>query len=157
MHKLHEGRAMTQDDRVGTLCAINDIEKVKARYCRFVDTKQWDLLRALFTADCTFDMANCGVADVPDLDAFMAQAVRGLTGCISVHHCHGPEIELTTTSTANAIWAMEDRLHWPDAPAGEVARLHGMGHYHESYVKVDGIWKISAWKLERLRVDVEMA
>jgi hypothetical protein len=34
--------------------------------------------------------------------------------------------------------------------------MHGYGHYHETYEKTDGRWRISSLKLTRLRVDVEM-
>ena len=49
-------------------------------------------------------------------------------------------------------WAMEDHLRWP---AGEsIGELHGYGHYHETYVKLDDGWRISSTKLTRLRLDV---
>jgi len=33
--------------------AIDEVSKLKARYCRYVDTKQWGKFRALFTDDPT--------------------------------------------------------------------------------------------------------
>jgi hypothetical protein len=33
--------------------------------------------------------------------------------------------------------------------------MHGYGHYHETYEKVDGRWRIKTITLTRLRVDVE--
>ena len=32
--------------------------------------------------------------------------------------------------------------------------LHGYGHYHETYEKIDGRWRIKTSKLTRLREDV---
>jgi hypothetical protein len=32
--------------------------------------------------------------------------------------------------------------------------MHGYGHYHETYVLVDGQWLISTMTLKRLRVDI---
>lgn len=34
--------------------------------------------------------------------------------------------------------------------------LHGYGHYHETYEKIDGRWRIKTSKLTRLREDVTM-
>jgi hypothetical protein len=69
-----------------------------------------------------------------------------------VHQGHAPEIEITSSTTARGIWAMEDRLRWP--PGGRFATLDGYGHYHETYEKIAGKWKIKSSKLTRLRVDV---
>jgi hypothetical protein len=33
--------------------------------------------------------------------------------------------------------------------------LHGYGHYHETYEKLDGEWRIKTMKLTRLRRDVD--
>ena len=46
---------------------------------------------------------------------------------------------------------MEDRLWW--SVDGRERRLHGWGHYHERYRRVDGQWLISYRRLERIRVD----
>ncbi len=43
---------------------------------------------------------------------------------------------------------MEDMLRWPDG-----TELHGYGHYHEVYAKVDGAWRIRSSTLTRLRMD----
>ena len=34
---------------------VEAIKQLKARYFRYLDTKQWDLLRHQFTDDCGFD------------------------------------------------------------------------------------------------------
>ena len=34
---------------------IESISQLKARYCRFIDTKQWERLRGLFAADARFE------------------------------------------------------------------------------------------------------
>lgn len=69
----------------------------------------------------------------------------------SVHHGHAPEIELTSDATVRGVWPMEDRLWCTDGDHEE--HLHGYGHHHEEYRKVDGCWLISARTLTRLRVD----
>jgi hypothetical protein len=44
---------------------------------------------------------------------------------------------------------MEDMLRYADG-----SELHGYGHYHETYEKVDGTWRIKTLTLTRLRQDV---
>ena len=67
-----------------------------------------------------------------------------LEGGTTVHHCHTPEITLTSPTTASGIWAMEDLLFFPDGN-----RLHGAGHYHETYEKRDDRWLITSLHLTR--------
>ena len=39
---------------------LDAIHQLKARYCRFIDTKQWDRLASVFTADARFEGLSCG-------------------------------------------------------------------------------------------------
>jgi hypothetical protein len=50
---------------------------------------------------------------------------------------------------------MEDHLWWPEG--SPIATMHGYGHYHEAYEKVDGEWRITSTTFTRLRTDVQMA
>jgi hypothetical protein len=75
-----------------------------------------------------------------------------LRDVVTVHHGHMPEIEITSPTTATGIWAMEDHLRFP--PGARLRELHGYGHYHETYVKLEGEWRIQSTKLVRLRLDV---
>jgi hypothetical protein len=81
-------------------------------------------------------------------DDFMAFLSQTLADVVTVHHCHTPEIDLTSATTASGIWAMEDMLRWPND-----MELHGYGHYLEDYGKVDGQWRITRLVLTRLRRD----
>ncbi len=66
-----------------------------------------------------------------------------------MHQVHAPEIELTSATTAGAVWALEDVVRL--APG---VNLRGYGHYTETYQKIDGRWLITSSKLTRLREDV---
>lgn len=142
-------------DAVAILLAKSEIGELKARYCRAVDTKDWSLYRSIFTDSGTFDIST----DMPengvfsDADTFVKNASEGLAGVTSVHHVHNPEIEVTSETTAQGVWAMEDMLQWADDSSAPGQKLHGMGHYTESYEKVGGRWRISALRLTRLRLD----
>ena len=137
----------------GDLAAIGSL---KARYCRFIDTKRWAELEALFTPDARFE----GLGSAPD-GAARSTFVNGIAArfqhATSVHHCHMPEIILIAPGVARGIWAMTDYVQWPDGmPAAEVpghCGFHGYGHYEEEYRKADGQWRISFLRLTRLRFD----
>jgi uncharacterized protein (TIGR02246 family) len=127
---------------------VEEIKKLKARYFRCLDTKDWDGYRSVFADDVVVDLSPAGDEVRRGLDPFM-DYVRGLTIVRSVHHGHMPEIELTSPTTATGIWAMEDHVRW-----AEGQDTHGYGHYHETYEKTDGQWRIKTMKLSYLRMDV---
>jgi hypothetical protein len=141
------------------LSAIESIKQLKARYFRFMDTKDWANLETLFSADAVMDMrTEVGnesglVQGGHNVAAFMRQSTEFL---ITVHHGHTPEIEITSATTARGIWAMEDKLWNVDGAAKHLAfkTLHGYGHYHETYIRVDGHWLIQSTRLTRLRLDI---
>ncbi len=132
------------------------IAGLKARYCRFIDTKRWRELEALFTADARVE----GLGSAPD-GADAATFVRGIADrfrdATSVHHCHMPEIMRTGPDTARAIWAMTDYVQWPEGTVVAEVPGHpgfrGFGHYEEEYRRTDGRWRIRFLRLTRLRID----
>lgn len=140
---------MTPDDRAA-------IGGLKARYCRFVDTKQWTALAGLFTPDARFE----GLGSAPD-GATVTDFVGGISArfrtATSVHHCHMPEIAFTGPDAARGIWAMEDYVQWPEGtPVAEVPGhpgFRGYGHYEEEYRRDAGQWRIRFLRLTRLRID----
>lgn len=131
-----------------TLDDIRAIEQLKARYFRTMDTKDWAGMRVVFTDSVVVDTTESGGGLISGADEFMAFLRDTLADVLTVHHGHTPEIELTSATTATGVWAMEDMLRWPDG-----TELHGYGHYHETYEKVDGEWRIASTRLTRLRMD----
>ncbi|RAY12977.1 DUF4440 domain-containing protein [Actinomadura craniellae] len=131
---------------------IEAIKQLKARYFRTMDTKDWAGMRQVFTDDVVIDTVDSGGSVIEGADAFMAFLRQTLADQTTVHHGHMPEIELTSATTATGIWAMEDLIQWADG--GE---LRGYGHYHETYRKIDGTWRIASSKLTRVRLDLTPA
>jgi uncharacterized protein (TIGR02246 family) len=127
---------------------VEAIKRLKARYCRTMDTKDWAAMRRLFTDDVVMDTTASGGGVTTGADDFMAFLQEAIGDVLTVHHCHTPEIDVTAATSASGVWAMEDMLRWPDG-----SELHGYGHYHESYEKVDGEWRIKRSQLTRLRMD----
>jgi ketosteroid isomerase-like protein len=132
---------------------IEAIKQLKARYFRYMDTKQWDEWGDVFTEDA--ELVNTQSRDVPLKGR--AEIVRvvstNLEHVTSVHHGHMPEIELLGPTEARGVWSMFDLLigvRKSRADAGEV-RLEGYGHYIERYRKEeDGHWRIARLQLMRL-------
>jgi SnoaL-like domain len=141
---------MEHDER---LAAVEEIKRLKARYFRCMDTKDWDGFAAVFAPDAEMDMRGEDPASGLNHGAqVIADYVRNaVDAVVTVHHGHMPEIELTSDTTATGIWAMEDKLRWPDG--SPISWMHGYGHYHETYERVDGEWRIKTLTLTRLRVD----
>lgn len=138
---------------------LKAIQELKARYCRFMDTKQWQQWRTLFTEDLMMDVsddvpAELGTAITQGRDKAVAQVEAFVGHAITVHQVHTPEIAFTSADSATGIWAMADVVIWPqgNSPMPGVTSIHGYGHYHESYRKEADGWKIAKLKLTRLHI-----
>ena len=126
---------------------IEEIKKLKARYFRSLDSKDWELYASVFAEDCVVDLRTAGGELYEGRPAFVAYA-SALTMVQSVHHGHMPEIDLTGPTTATGVWVLEDYNIWEDG-----SQNHGWGHYLENYVKRDGRWAIKTMKLSYLRIE----
>jgi hypothetical protein len=136
-------------DDAAALLEIEAIKQLKARYCRYLDTKDWDAWRGLFSDDFLSDTSLAGGKVIRGADEFVAFTRKGLRSQATVHQVHAPEIELTSPTTASGVWALEDVVRF-----GPGVNLRGYGHYTETYQKVDGRWLITSSTLTRLREDV---
>jgi hypothetical protein len=142
------------------LIAIEEIKTLKARYFRCVDAKLWDeLLKTVLMPDlkCEFPDEKSKL-DSPVWNSakmFVDSASKVMTGAVTIHHGHTPEIEILSPTTARGIWCFQDSLHWPKGgpyPAG-VHNLLGWGHYHETYTKTKDGWRIATLKITRLKLE----
>ena len=149
-------------ETVDRLWAIEQIKQLKARYFRFLDTKDWEGMRTIWTDDAVFDARTAKTIDASGAGTDAADWVW--TGCDAIvsaisavanlptaHHGHCHEIEVLSATDARGVIAMEDYV-WP-AP-GDTRRtlLHGFGHYHEEYRCVNGRWQIRRSRISRLNV-----
>jgi hypothetical protein len=139
------------DHDPATLAAIESIKQLKARYCRYLDTKDWAAWRAIFTDDFVSDTSEAGgklIVGADDFVAFTRKAI-GRPAQATAHQVHAPEIELTSATTARGVWALQDVVRF-----GPGVTLVGYGHYHETYQNIAGQWLIKSSKLTRLREDI---
>lgn len=128
---------------------IEAIKRLKSRYCRYLDTKDWAAWRALFTDDFVSDTSSAGGKVVTGADEFVAFTRKSLRDQPTVHQVHAPDIELDSPTSAHGVWALEDVVRF-----GPGVNLRGYGHYTETYEKVDDDWRIKTSTLTRLREDI---
>ncbi len=176
---------------VERLLAIEDIKQLKARYFRLMDQKNWDAFEKLFTPDVVFDLREAIFArdqvtkeilksgdllvraeQVVDKDWMQRGAANVrrweetiLTGVVTAHQGHMPEIEITSPTTARGYWHLEHLLQFPRKnPYADVwwfpdsskhPELHGYGLYDETYEKQGGSWLIKTLKLTHFRIDLK--
>lgn len=135
---------------------LEAIRQLKARYFRFMDTKDWDAWREVFAEDVVgvFDNAvsTNGADGQPGpswegVEVLVSSIRSAVEECTTVHHGHTPEITLTSPTTATGTWAMADIVDFPNGYS-----LHGAGHYHETYTKNAGSWRIQSIHLTRTRM-----
>ncbi|SLK00081.1 nuclear transport factor 2 family protein [Novosphingobium mathurense] len=148
------------------LLAIEEIKQLKSRYFRYMDTKDWVNLRTVFADDAVFDArASLSVdgkgeggraADSNDWvyeggDVITQFIVGAVETSRTVHHGHCHEVDILSADTARGVIAMEDQI-WDES--GTVLTLHGCGHYHETYRRQDGQWRIQTSRISRLYVSL---
>jgi len=134
---------------------IEQIHQLKARYFRLMDTKDWDGLRDVFTADAVIDTTEDSGTIIEGVDEYLPFLISQIGDVVTAHHGHMPEITFVDDDTATGIWAMEDELWWPEG--SPIRHLHGYGHYHETYVRREGQWRIASLRLTRLHRDFLLA
>jgi hypothetical protein len=129
------------------LADTEDIRQLKARYFRYIDSKEWSKLAALFTAHPTIDV---GVKY--DSGKELAENTAKLLGAApTAHQGFLPEITVNG-DRASAIWAMEDYVSFPPGSSYKEG-FHGYGEYHDTYKRINGDWYIDSSLLTRFRVD----
>ena len=109
-------RELIAGDDATALMAIEAIKQLKARYCRYLDTKDWAAWRAIFTDDFVSDTAEAGGKLIIGADDFVAFTRKGIgrPSQATAHQVHAPEIELTSATTARGVWALQDVVRfWP--------------------------------------------
>ena len=155
---------------VEKLLAAEGIRNIKATYWYAMDTKQWDLLKTVFSKNCIVDFRGErdlkpgeSYAKLPPAEKALAEGdypvQKGpenivkyikevVEHWITVHHGAAPIITITGPDTGKAIWPLFDYID------NRKTSLMGYGHYHETYRKeADGVWRIETLQLTRLRMD----
>jgi hypothetical protein len=126
------------------LVEIERIKRLKYRYLRHLDLKQFDQLALCFAEDATASY-NDGVWSFTGRDAIMEFLSTHGADRTSLHTAHHPEIEITGPDTAEATWTLQDIVFRPGG-----SQLLGAAHYHDTYVRTDGEWRIKSTGYTRI-------
>lgn len=119
------------------LVELEHIKRLKYRYMRAVDTKDWNLLEQLFTPDAV-SWYDSGKYRFEGRDNILKFLSENMVRLITLHQVHHPEIELVSEDSATGVWYLQDYVinleqNW---------ELLGAALYEDEYVRVGGDWKI---------------
>ncbi len=115
---------------------VYEIEKLKYRYMRFLDTRAWDDFTDCFVPEATGDYAGLVF---PNRDKLVSYMVKHMTEeMVSMHHAHHPEIEVDG-DTATGTWYLEDKVIFEKYSL----YIEGASLYSDRYVRTPEGWKIA--------------
>ncbi|GAB2972902.1 nuclear transport factor 2 family protein [Nocardioides montaniterrae] len=115
-----------------------EISRLKYRYMRLLDTKQWEEFATLFTEDATADYNGLVFGTPDELVGYMRSNLGD--GVITMHNVHHPEIDLDEAGDeATATWYLHDRVLVDAFRFG----LEGAAIYTDTYRRTDAGWRIA--------------
>ena len=131
---------------------IEQIKRLKYRYFRALDQKDWTELAECFAEDAVtnYDSGKYSFQGKENIVKFLQEFMDKPT-LISQHQAHHPEIELNSEITAKGIWYLQDIVINLDVNT----ILRGAGFYHDEYVKINGEWKIKLTGYIRTYEEIE--
>ncbi|MGW4351529.1 nuclear transport factor 2 family protein [Nocardia sp. NPDC004582] len=117
---------------------IESIRRLKYRYLRALDLKNWDEFADTLTPDVTAEYGHrLSFADRDELVGHMRNSLTA--AIITVHNCHHPEIDIDGDS-ATGIWYLTDQVIFTE----QRQILTGAAFYSDEYRRCDdGVWRIS--------------
>jgi ketosteroid isomerase-like protein len=125
------------------LVALEEIKRLKHRYLRGIDTKDWDLLADVLTEDAVADYGTptygkpLKLAGRDAIVTFMREQLG--PGLITTHYATQPEIDIDG-DTATGMWAFQDTVIATEYRVVIV----GAAFYEDRYRRGDdGRWRIA--------------
>ena len=119
------------------LLDIHEIQQLKYRYFRVLDTKQWDDFRECFVPEATASYSD-GALTFEGREAIVDYMRNNMgPGLYSMHNGHHPEIQVHG-DTATGIWYLQDKVLVPEFDFA----LEGCGLYFDEYLRTAEGWRI---------------
>ncbi|MBM9458615.1 nuclear transport factor 2 family protein [Nocardioides sp. zg-536] len=117
---------------------ITAISRLKYRYLRTLDTKQWDEFADCFAPDATADYNGLAFEDPAALVDYMRTNMG--PGVLTMHHVHHPEIDVDAEAPdrASAQWYLHDKVIVDEFRFA----LEGGAIYTDRYVRTEQGWRI---------------
>jgi hypothetical protein len=146
--RMVDTAGMTPED----LVEIELIKRLKYRYLRGLDQKDWAAVESCFTEDATaaYSGGKYAFESRAEILDFLTRSM-GAETFLSSHRCHHPEIDLTSATTAVGTWALEDVVidtTWD-------ITIRGAAFYDDDYVKEEGVWQIRATGYKRSYEEIQ--
>ena len=118
---------------------VEAIKRLKYRYFRHLDLKQWDELATTLTADatCAYDEGKYTYEGRDAILGFLRESL-GDPKIVTMHHGHHPEIDVDG-DRATGRWYLEDVVIFEEHGSA----LHGAAFYEDEYRKTGGEWRIA--------------
>lgn len=127
--------------RIRALEDVEAIKRLKYRYWRHLDLKEWGALAGLFMPEATVSY-GAGKYDFRGVDSIMDFLRRSLdwqSGSITLHHGHHPEIELVGENRATGTWALYNYMF--NESQNRCIRIGA--YYRDEYARLDGGWRFA--------------
>lgn len=134
------------------LVAIEQIKRLKYRYFRSLDLKQWDDFGDCLATDVDARYGTKAMGAPLDFTAReqVVEYMRANLGeqVVTIHVANHPEIDVADDGlTASGSWAFEDTVI---VPAFGV-QIRGGGYYRDTYRRdADGAWRIASTAYDRI-------
>ena len=119
------------------LTTLEELKRLKYRYLRTLDSKQWAEFADTLTEDVTGNYgAKLSFVGREQLVGFMSASLPD--SIITVHQCHHPEIEIDG-DRATGRWYLEDKVYILE----HRLLLTGAAFYEDEYRREGDRWRIS--------------
>lgn len=132
------------------LVAIEEIKRLKHRYFRTLDLKEWDEFGDCLAEDIHARYGTQAMKEPLHFDSraavvdYMSENLG--PGIVTTHIASHPEIDVDG-DTASASWGFEDTVVVPDFKV----LVRGSGYYQDGYRRdADGRWRIAATSYQRI-------
>lgn len=115
---------------------LEQIRRLKYRYLRTLDTKQWEEFADCFVPEATGDYNGLVFDDRAALVAYMRENLG--EGMLTMHQVHHPEIDVDG-DTATGRWYLQDKVI---VPAFDFM-LEGAAFYEDRYARTPDGWRVT--------------
>ncbi|NYG59040.1 hypothetical protein BJ980_001963 [Nocardioides daedukensis] len=132
----------TGNDFLARLEATEEIKKLKYRYLRCLDGKDWAGFEACFVPDATGAYAGLEFSDREALVAYMRKNMT--EKMVTLHQVHHPEIDVDGDE-ATGRWYLQDKVIVEEY----AFILEGAAFYADRYVRTEDGWRIAHTGYER--------